>query len=750
MLIWKKNIANRWIEASRASILLLSILLLLFSFLPVPYREMDLHEPAKSNGILLTDTRSTSAPEYELSESWSFSYDEEDVNGTSYEGSQTLMVEAVQDINLGGFEYESYRISFTGDEEFTSPDYTGSTDYSGNLFLRTADLALIKIEKTSSSQIDGVQTTRTREILETYQPPLMDFKFPLEKDKSWTLATHHFRQMIETIDQGDPKTTIDEEDLSFRYWVKAEENVTVDAGEFFTYSVRRSEQDNMQNYTQYWYSPLTKYMVKEEKWRSEGGPGPVKWGESELIEWAWNRPPELVDPLDDLSMEEDVADSSVDLNDAFSDPDDDPLIFGFEGGAHLSVSLDSGKVTLTPPDDWSGDDTIIFSASDGKSDLNATATLNITVTPVDDPPVLKEGAVSPITGTADTEFTFSVHFLDIEGDEPTAASAFIDGNGFTLDIPSGVDWIKGGVLEYSTTLSPGNHEYYFSAEDGTRSVRFPASGALQGPVVDTDEHPPILSDPLVKPDEGEGTTEFTFEVHYQDADDDPAEFCVVYIDNISYSMNPGTGSWSSGKRFTFTGLLTVGEHSYYFHCSDGKTESRLPSIGMYQGLMVTKKENHAPELGSWDRDPWTGDTDTLFTFSIEYIDIDGDKPEISRLVIDGEEYEMIESHGNVLTGMEYYYSTILDAGKHTFLFIFSDGIETVRSPVNEDGWLTVAEGPEGDNTSNSGSDTEIQTYILVIIGIISILIILYLVLRRGKRGQHRPMEVEPMESMEWE
>jgi hypothetical protein len=112
------------------------------------------------------------------------------------------------------------------------------------------------------------------------------------------------------------------------------------------------------------------------------------WGPSA---WAWkvilNSPPLPNDPLSDLEMYEDTVDTSLNLTTAFLDPDEDPLSWDVDPPSpHLDVVIDqaTGAVTVRPVQDWNGEVSLTFVASDGE--LLATQTIEVTVRPVNDPP----------------------------------------------------------------------------------------------------------------------------------------------------------------------------------------------------------------------------------------------------------------------------------------------------------------------------------------------------------------------------
>jgi len=693
-------------------------------------------------------TRSASAPTLDLSASWTYSYTLEKPPGTQLEGTETIKVESVQDINMGGFEYEAYRMSFSGSETFEADGYTGSTTFSGILFLRTADLALIKMEKISTSQMDSPQTTMVKELIETYQPPRKDYKFPLETGKSWDAHTHRTRHITKTVDD-DPKSHVEEDDLSLKCGISKLENVTVGAGTLECYKVRRWNESDPQNYTQYWYSPEASFVAMEEVWIPGGG-APDKIGERELDEWSWNYPPTVVAPPPDITMEEDKTDDSVDLDDVFEDANGDPLTYGHEGANHIDVSISSGKVTLTPDDHWSGTETITLLASDGKSEINASTSLNVTVTPVDDPPNLTEGKVSPTSGTDQTLFVYSIVCADIEGDEPGTAEIIIDGTARGLDVPAGEDWIAGAVLEYETNLSTGQHEFYFYLESNGSLVRFPETGEITGPAVSPDDLPPVISDPSMTPTVGDTRTEFLFTVIYSDAEGTEAAYCHLVLDGETLPMSPGNGTSPTGREFTLSGPLVAGTHEHYFLCSDGTHEVRLPETGMYAGPEVSEWKNSPPELDDWDVEPSSGDPDTIFRFSVVITDTDGDEPEWVRIEIDGNEVDMERKKGEPGTGVEYWYETSLEAGEHSYSFLFFDGTDEVRYPQKDHLSILVDDKSTGEENDQSGSDTGIATYLMIGVVVIMLIIIIWLVLSRKKGGGEEFAEVYPVEEYEEE
>ena len=83
-----------------------------------------------------------------------------------------------------------------------------------------------------------------------------------------------------------------------------------------------------------------------------------------------------------------------------SDPESDPLTFSVvTGPMHGVLSGTAPNLTYTPATNYNGADSFTFKANDGHVDSN-TATVSITVTPVNDPPIADPQSVMPRTKTS--------------------------------------------------------------------------------------------------------------------------------------------------------------------------------------------------------------------------------------------------------------------------------------------------------------------------------------------------------------
>ena len=95
-----------------------------------------------------------------------------------------------------------------------------------------------------------------------------------------------------------------------------------------------------------------------------------------------------------------------------SDPDGDTLAFSTTAPTHGSLSGAAPNVTYTPAADYNGADSFDFTVDDGKGGVD-TATVSITVTAVNDPPVATDQTVNT---QEDQPVGFTLGAADVDGD----------------------------------------------------------------------------------------------------------------------------------------------------------------------------------------------------------------------------------------------------------------------------------------------------------------------------------------------
>jgi hypothetical protein len=222
-----------------------------------------------------------------------------------------------------------------------------------------------------------------------------------------------------------------------------------------------------------------------------------------------------------------------------------------------------------------GSHTYYFTASDGTDTARNPSSgshSGPSVSEINTAPTLSSGSVSPSTGTVTTTFTYTVTYADADSDPASYVRVHIDG-----DTTGEAMTLSGGVYTYSTTLTKGSHNFYFTASDGTDTVREPSTGSTAGPSVANTA--PTLTSGSVSPGTGYTITTFTYTVTYADADSDAASYVRVHIDSDA----TGVAMTKSGSVYTYSTTLGIGDHTFYFTTSDGTDTARDPASGAHSG-----------------------------------------------------------------------------------------------------------------------------------------------------------------------
>ncbi|MBI2134512.1 lamin tail domain-containing protein [Candidatus Woesearchaeota archaeon] len=138
-----------------------------------------------------------------------------------------------------------------------------------------------------------------------------------------------------------------------------------------------------------------------------------------------NRAPANNGTIANVTLTEDTADTSIDLDNYFSDQDNDALSFTSTTPSNVAVSINSAThaVTLTPSSNFAGTNTITFTASDGTNSTSSNQ-VTLTVLNVNDAPTIT--SFSPAQNKTIASGTgsqrFEITFADVDsGDTPTAS-----------------------------------------------------------------------------------------------------------------------------------------------------------------------------------------------------------------------------------------------------------------------------------------------------------------------------------------
>jgi uncharacterized repeat protein (TIGR01451 family)/CSLREA domain-containing protein len=190
-----------------------------------------------------------------------------------------------------------------------------------------------------------------------------------------------------------------------------------------------------------------------------------------------NRPPGAVD--DSLTTSEDTP-GNVGVLGNDSDPDGDALsTTGWTQGAHGSVSCTAaGACTYTPAANYSGPDSFSYTVSDGHGGSD-TATVNVTVTPVNDPPDAVDDVLATAANTPGSVQVLS-NDTDADGDALTVTA-------WSQGIAGSVACTAAGVCAYTPNVGfSGSDAFTYTVSDGkggtdTATVNVTVAGDVAPP-----------------------------------------------------------------------------------------------------------------------------------------------------------------------------------------------------------------------------------------------------------------------------
>ncbi|MEW6094907.1 MAG: fibronectin type III domain-containing protein [bacterium] len=340
----------------------------------------------------------------------------------------------------------------------------------------------------------------------------------------------------------------------------------------------------------------------------------------------------------------------------------------------------------------------------------------------------KEGFVNdglePEVGTRGTIFTYRVIYFDEDNEPPDANYPKLQickGEVEIADVkmieanPQDTQYDDGKIYEYPKILTlSGTYTYRFEAKDangiqaiGTPTTSYTGPRVVSIPLLDWVGIGEFTSDGL-DPEVGTIGTKFTFMIKYIDLDNLPPKIGApeVHIFSkhqpyVSFGMqtiDPFDDDYTDGRVYGISTPLPPGTYTYKFEAEniDGAKATGQPTMWELQGPKVSTAPilNWVQEEGYYTRgiNPGTGTKDTLFTYKVEYKDIDNEPPFIFYpqvyILRDGQNFpgspfrmnEVDTEDNNYKDGKEYKFSTYLLNGiNYTYRFVAKDaeGVEAI-------------------------------------------------------------------------
>ena len=295
---------------------------------------------------------------------------------------------------------------------------------------------------------------------------------------------------------------------------------------------------------------------------------------------------------DDLTITLD-EDTSAGVTLAGTDIDNDPMTYVIVTEPQQgTLSGTAPELTYTPLPDANGTDSFTYKVNDGSEDSN-TASVSITITPVNDNP-----AANDDTASTDEDVAVTIDVLANDS----------DADNDTLSVQSVTQPVNGTVTNNSTNVSytpgtgfSGTDTFTYTVSDGNGGT---ATATVSVTVNDTNEAP-VAQDQTLSTDED---TALTITLSATDNDNDTLTYTVL--------SNPANGTLSgTAPNLTFTPAADwSGSTSFTFKANDGTVDSDPATVS----ITVTAV-NDAPVANG---DTVSTDEDTTASFDVLANDVD--------------------------------------------------------------------------------------------------------------------------------
>jgi VCBS repeat-containing protein len=277
-----------------------------------------------------------------------------------------------------------------------------------------------------------------------------------------------------------------------------------------------------------------------------------------------NSPPVATD--DSATTNEDTP-VTIDVLANDTDVDGDTLtVASVTQPSNGSVTNNGTNVSYTPNANYNGSDSFTYTASDGNGGSD-TATVNVTVTPINDPPVAVDDAYSTDEDTTLTVAASGVlgNDTDAENDSLTAVKVGDPSHG-TLTLNSDGSFTYTPDDDYNRTDSFTYKANDGAADSNTATVIITINAVNDAPVAVGDAYNTDENTPLTAAAPG---------VLGNDSDLDSDPLTAVKVSDPSH----GTLTLNSNGSFTYTPAVNFnGTDSFTYKANDGTADSNTATV----------------------------------------------------------------------------------------------------------------------------------------------------------------------------
>jgi hypothetical protein len=244
--------------------------------------------------------------------------------------------------------------------------------------------------------------------------------------------------------------------------------------------------------------------------------------------------PPVVSDIPDQTIEEGVTFASVSLDEYVADADneDSEIAWTYAGNVDLSVSISDDRVaTITVPDpEWSGSETITFTATDPDG-LSDSDTATFTVTPVGDPPVVSD---IPDQSIVQGDAFAGISLDDYVADPDNEAAEIVWTYTGNVDLAVSISDARVATVTVPTPGWSGSETITFTATDpGELSDSDTATFTVTAV-----NDPPVVSDiPDRSIVQGDAFASISLDDYVTDPDNEAAEIAWTYAGNVDLSVS---------------------------------------------------------------------------------------------------------------------------------------------------------------------------------------------------------------------
>jgi VCBS repeat-containing protein len=357
-----------------------------------------------------------------------------------------------------------------------------------------------------------------------------------------------------------------------------------------------------------------------------------------------NNPPVASDQV--VETNEDIP---VAITLTATDPDGDALTYAIVAQpAHGSLSGTAPNVTYTPSPNYNGPDSFTFKATDARGADSNTATVSITVTPVNDPPVALDDSATTTEGTPVTVDVLA-NDSDPDGDPLTVTNVTDSSHGSAVINPD-------QTVTYTPELGfIGTDAFSYTISDGRGGTDTADVAVTINPV----NHAPAAVNDTATTNED---TAVTIAVLANDTDPDPGDTLTV-----ASVTQPANGSvTNNGADVTYTPKANFnGTDPFTYTVSDGNGGTATATV------TVTVNPVNDPPVAV--ADAYGVDQDKTLTVAAPGVlanDTDGDSAVLTAILVSNPSNGTVTLNAN---GSFTYTPKAGFSGTDTFTYKANDG-----------------------------------------------------------------------------